>query len=254
MYLVPLFAVALLGSCRCANVNKHMKLLEIDNSIESNGATKSSSGARKFLSITQKPKASYAHASGTALELTCEAVGAPAPSVHWFKNDAPVYEYDIESNELIDSNPTSVARITSTLLVSRTVSEDVYTCVVTSGVKIARAITLVYSTDGSTDLSERLKLYPLKPRIVVSYKVYVDTIGNNIVLPCRVKGHPRPHVTWLDNKGAVIKKDPRMKVLRSGELVISSLRWADMGEYSCRATNAFGSQLANTFVYPAKAG
>ncbi|KOB77318.1 Insulin-related peptide binding protein, partial [Operophtera brumata] len=101
---------------------------------------------------------SYAHEQGTSLALTCDALGAPAPSVHWFKNDAPVYE-----------------------------------------------------VNGSTELSERSKLFPLAPRIVVSYKVYVDTIGSNVVLPCRVKGHPRPHVTWRDNKGVMVNNNPRMK-------------------------------------------
>lgn len=42
------------------------------------------------------------------------------------------------------------------------------------------------------------------------------------------------------------------QVLRSGELIISSLRWSDMGEFTCYATNVFGSQLAKTFVYPAR--
>lgn len=68
------------------------------------------------------------------------------------------------------------------------------------------------SIDGSTEVSERTKLYPLIPRVVVWYKAYVDTIGNNVVLPCRAKGHPRPHVTWRDNKGNLVKNDSRMKV------------------------------------------
>ncbi|PZC76126.1 hypothetical protein B5X24_HaOG205097 [Helicoverpa armigera] len=184
MYLILVFALALLGCGRSANVNKHMRLLDLDNHIENHAPPTKQTGARRFLTITQRPLATYALSSGDVLELTCDAVGAPAPSIHWFRNDAPVYE----------------------------------------------------------------------PRIVVTYEMYVDTIGNNIVLPCRVKGHPKPHVSWIDNKGNVVKKDERMKVLRSGELVISSLRWSDMGEFSCQATNVFGSQLAKTFVYPAKAG
>ncbi|XP_047037697.1 neural/ectodermal development factor IMP-L2-like [Helicoverpa zea] len=254
MYLILVFALALLGCGRSANVNKHMRLLDLDNHIENHAPPTKQTGARRFLTITQRPRATYALSSGDVLELTCDAVGAPAPSIHWFRNDAPVYEYDVESNELIDSNPTSLARVISTLLVSKTSGHDVYTCLVTAGAKTARATTVVYSTDGSTALTERAKLFPLEPRIVVTYEMYVDTIGNNIVLPCRVKGHPKPHVSWTDNKGNVIKKDERMKVLRSGELVISSLRWSDMGEFSCQATNVFGSQLAKTFVYPAKAG
>ncbi|XP_022828625.1 neural/ectodermal development factor IMP-L2-like isoform X1 [Spodoptera litura] len=257
MYLVLLFTASLLGVSRCANVNKHMRLLsDLDNHIEHNVAQNNlQSSARRFLTITQRPEAMYTHARGEMLELTCDAVGVPAPSIHWFKNDAPVYEYDVESNELIDSNPSSLARVISTLLVTRTSGHDVYTCLVTSGTKTARATTVVYEKDGSSILSERAKLLPLEPRIVVTYEMYVDTMGNNIVLPCRVKGHPKPHVTWFDNKGTPIRNDSaRMRVLRSGELVISSLRWSDMGEFTCQATNVFGSQLAKTFVYPAKAG
>lgn len=257
MYLVLLLTAAALlaDTCRSANVNKHMKLLsELNDRIDANAQTKPSvNGARRFLAITHRPDPSYAHTPGSIIELGCEAIGAPAPSIHWFKNDAPVYEYDIESNELIDTNPSSVARITSTLFVTRTSSEDVYTCLVTAGSKTATASTTLYNIGGSTELSERSKLYPLKPRIVVFYKIYVDTIGNNIVLPCRAKGHPKPHVTWFDNFGAAIKKNPRMKVLRSGELVIKSLRWPDMGEFTCHATNMFGTQIVKTFIYPAKA-
>lgn len=55
------------------------------------------------------------------------------------------FQYDVESNELIDSNPSSLARIISTLLVTKTVGRDVYTCVVVAGAKTARATTVVYS-------------------------------------------------------------------------------------------------------------
>lgn len=57
-----------------------------------------------------------------------------------------ILQYDVESNELIDSNPSSLARVISTLLVTRTVGHDVYTCLVSAGAKTARATTVVYST------------------------------------------------------------------------------------------------------------
>ncbi|CAK1594883.1 unnamed protein product [Parnassius mnemosyne] len=252
-YIVLLFAAAALlsGGCRSANVNKHMKLLEIDNNIGFN--LQSRQASRKFLTLMKKPNPMTVNPTGAPLELTCDAVGAPAPSVHWFKNDAPIYEHDLESNEVIDANPTSLARVTSTLLVPRTEGKVEYSCVVVAGSNTLRASTIVYSTNGSTDFAERSKLTPLAPRILVTYKVFVDSIGNNVVLPCRVKGHPRPKIAWRDNGGRPVGRDPRMKVLRSGELVISSLRWSDMGEFICHATNMFGSQLAKTFVYPARA-
>ncbi|CAK1549147.1 unnamed protein product [Leptosia nina] len=250
MYAVLVFvAVALLGT-HASNVNRHMKLLDMDNHIESK--LKPSPQTKRFITITKRPAARSTHVAGSTLELTCEAIAAPAPSVHWFRNNAPVYEYDKESNEIIDTNPSSLGRVSSTLLVSRNEAPCEYTCLIVAGSKTARASTIVYSSDITSELTERSKLVPLAPKILVSYKVFVDVIGSNIVLPCRVKGHPRPIVTWKDNSGNPVKKDPRMKVLRSGELVISSLRWSDMGEFSCRATNLFGSAEANTFVYPAR--
>ncbi|KAL0859746.1 hypothetical protein ABMA27_010106 [Loxostege sticticalis] len=255
-HLAVCFAVALLCTgCRAGSVNRHLKLLpELDNSIESNGFPTKHSAARSFLSLSKRPRASLAHAAGSVLALTCEALGAPAPRVRWLKNAKPVYEHDSESTEQIDSNPSSLARVSSTLLVTRTEDTDEYTCIASSGKKVARASTLVYSTGTAPDMTERSKLLPFAPHILVSYKAFVDTIGNNVILPCRAKGHPRPHMTWRDNNGTVVKKDNRMKVLKSGELVISSLRWSDMGEWTCHATNTFGTQTASTFLYPALAG
>ncbi|CAH4029205.1 neural/ectodermal development factor IMP-L2-like [Pieris brassicae] len=252
MYAVLLFAAAaLLSNSRAANVNRHMKLLDINNDIETN-TRPSAHQTKRFITITKRPASRSAHVAGATLELTCEAIAAPAPSVHWFKNDAPVYEYDKESNEMIDTNPSSLGRVRSTLLVTRNDAPSEYSCLILSGSKTARASTVVYSSEINTDLTERSKLVPLSPKILVSYKMFVDIIGSNIVLPCRVKGHPRPIVTWTDNNGESVKKNPGMKVLRSGELVISQLRWKDMGEFTCRAKNLFGSAEAKTFVYPAR--
>ncbi|XP_046974454.1 neural/ectodermal development factor IMP-L2-like [Vanessa cardui] len=250
MYLIYIIAVVLVGCGRAANVNRHMKLLEIENHIDKSVVQTPQS--KRFITITKRPGPHSVHRPGTTLELTCEAIAAPAPAVHWFRNDAPIYEYDKESNEIMDTNPTSVARVASTLLITRSDTPAEYSCLIVSGMRTARASTIVYSTDGSTEITERSKLVPLSPRILVSYKVFVDTIGSNIVLPCRVKGHPRPVVVWRDKDGVVIENDSRMKVLRSGELVITSLLWSDMGEFTCRASNLFGSTQIKTFVYPAR--
>ncbi|XP_023941516.1 neural/ectodermal development factor IMP-L2 [Bicyclus anynana] len=249
-YLVLILAAVALVAGRPSTVDRHNKLLDIDNHIDPNVVP--TGKGKPFVTLINGPPATLAHHAGTTLEITCEAVAEPAPSVHWFKNDAPVYEYDKESNEIIDTNPSSLARVTSTLLVSRSEDPAEYTCLVLAGSNTARASTLVYSADGSTDTSERSKLVPLAPRILVSYKVLVDVMGNNVVLPCRVRGHPRPIVTWKTSNGQDASDDPRMKVLRSGELLISDLRWSDMGEYYCQASNLFGSTETRTFVYPAK--
>jgi hypothetical protein len=38
----------------------------------------------------------------------------------------------------------------------------------------------------------------------------------------------------------------------SGDLVISEIRWADMGKYTCVAENKLGRDTATTFLYPLK--
>ncbi|OWR54098.1 neural/ectodermal development factor IMP-L2-like [Danaus plexippus] len=239
--------VLLLAGGNAASVHRQVKQMT-ENHIDSvrKPPTKS------FITLSRRPPAVIPHEPGAALELTCEAVAAPAPSIHWFKNDAPVYEYDKGSNEIIEANPTSLARISSTLLVARTDAPAKYSCLAVSGQHTAHANTIVYSTDGSVDNSERAKLVPLAPKIVVSYKVYVDTIGSNIVLPCEVKGHPRPAVTWRDNNGTIVKKSARMQVLRSGALRLRNVAWSDLGAWRCGASNAFGGAGAETFLYPAR--
>ncbi|KAI8433855.1 hypothetical protein MSG28_015807 [Choristoneura fumiferana] len=249
MYKVVVFAILLTG-CRSANVNKHMKMLtELEDTVEPKAFPPRV--PRPFLELARAPAPLTAHPQGTTVTLTCEAFAAPAPSIRWFKNNQPVYEYTQESNDIFDVSPTSLARVESTLLVSRTLGQDEYTCVATAGAKTARgAPSSTAQVKSSTSLIDRVRLVPLAPQILVTYKVYMDIIGSNVVLPCHVKGHPRPQVTWKNSRRLTVKKDPRMKVLRSGELVISPLLWTDMGEFSCHATNSYGSQSTSTFVYP----
>lgn len=38
----------------------------------------------------------------------------------------------------------------------------------------------------------------------------------------------------------------------SGDLLVKDLSWSDMGEFTCTAKNAFGKDVADTFVYPIK--
>ncbi|CAG9790036.1 unnamed protein product [Diatraea saccharalis] len=253
MYQSVLFFIAALlcTESKSANINRHLKLLDFENNIEPNASPTKQAGVLRFLSLERKPNALYAHTTGVLLPVTCEAIGSPAPTIRWFKNNSPIYEHDTESNEVIESNPNSLGRITSTLLITHSDGSDVYTCLATSASKMVRASTVITSSGKTTDPTERSKLLPLEPRILVSYKAFVDTIGNTVILPCKARGYPRPTISWRDNNGVLVTKNPRMKVLRSGELVISPLRWSDMGEFTCHATNTFGNGSASTFLYPA---
>ncbi|GBP00719.1 hypothetical protein EVAR_68267_1 [Eumeta japonica] len=252
LVLVLLGALALPGRVTSANVER--SILDIDNSLETNGLTPRHTGTRKYLHLTSKPPSTLTH-SGGALRLRCEAVASPAPSVIWMKNDVPIVDYDMETNEILDHSPTSLGSVVSTLILGKPSenSEDVYTCLIQSGKNTTRASTLVYTLDFNNDISERYRLMPTRPQVVVYYKVLMDVQGSTVVLPCKAKGHPRPEILWKDRDNNIIsKRNRRMKVLRSGELVISKLLWADMGEFTCVARNIFGKEVITTFVYPVK--
>ncbi|KAL4707500.1 hypothetical protein ACJJTC_000252 [Scirpophaga incertulas] len=250
-HIILVMAAALVATgCRAANANRHLKLLDFENDIEPHSTPAKPVGLRRFLSLGRTPRPAYVHAPGTVTALTCEAMGSPAPSIRWFRNNAPVYEHESDSNEIIQSNPTSLGRATSTLLVTHADSADEYTCLASSGNKVTRATTIVHGSGTSSETTERWKLLPRAPRIVARLAALVDTIGSRVVLPCRARGHPRPLTHWTDNNGLPVS-GPRMKVLKSGALLISPLRWSDMGEFTCHATNAFGNESSSTFLYPA---
>lgn len=92
---------------------------------------------------------------------------------------------------------------------------------------------------------------PKAPKIVNYYLVFFELIGSDIVVPCKAIGRPRPEVFWFDDDDNLINgQDPRFSVLNNGDLVITGLRWSDMGTYTCVAKNHVGKDNATSFIYP----
>ncbi|CAG9133822.1 unnamed protein product [Plutella xylostella] len=97
-----------------------------------------------FVRITTRPPPAL-NLTGASLELTCEAMGSPAPSIQWLRDHVPVAEYDHQSNELFPSS-SSVGRAVSTLIVKPTDQlVRTYTCSASAGQHSARAATRVYT-------------------------------------------------------------------------------------------------------------
>lgn len=95
--------------------------------------------------------------------------------------------------------------------------------------------------------------FACKPKILGSRTQYVEAQTDNITLPCRIEGSPRPNVTWLYNKRPINANDPRFKILNSvephradssnalnSELRIFNVRTSDKGYYTCIADNRGG--------------
>lgn len=138
------------------------------------------------------------------------------------------------------------------------VPERQFTCVGRSGSKITHATTTVYaSPDHPPNVTDLLRvnsnslLGPKKARIVLYYNAIFDTIGRNVLLPCKTVGRPHAEVYWMDTENNIVDSESdRYKVLPSGELQITSVRWSDMGLYTCIARNAISKDSISTFLYP----
>lgn len=140
---------------------------------------------------------------------------------------------------ITETSPNALVRVRSRLIIEHSSSaERTFTCVGRAGSKTAYESTTVYSAPGhkSHNITELLSLNSgaRKARIIMYYSVLFDTIGTNVILPCKAAGRPNPEMYWLDPDDNVISgRDHRLRVHPSGSLYISSLRWSDMGTYTC---------------------
>lgn len=256
--LVTLLVAAALALLQCGLV-AHAQLAgknDLDNNLQPNVAPiPKRRTLRPFVNISDPPPQSARLAPGTRLEISCEAIGYPAPTAHWLKNGQPLADYD-EVNEIITSHQSSLARLTSKVVVMSALNGDVYSCVATSGLKQQIASTTIYTADeddeGNLFTLQSLFRKPTKPVITQYYNELFQDIGTNVVLPCRHYSPTATQVFWVDSDDKPVFGNPRLTVLPSGDLLITNLRWDDMGNYSCNVKNAYGKESVDTFLYPAK--
>ena len=83
----------------------------------------------------------------------------------------------------------------------------------------------------------------LPPEIVEPPRQEATVDRRTVTLICRVFGAPKPEVKWIRN--GLELTGGRYKVQTNGDLEIIDVGFADAGEYTCYATNKFGSKEAN---------
>lgn len=210
-----------------------------------------------WVKVVKAPPEKIVQTLGSTIELTCEIMGAPLPTIQWIRGHPSDNGFEnYESNALSETSSTSIVRVRSVLIIDHVLpNERTFTCVGQSSGQTVYATTTIYPSSKSQNLPELLALNnkaigPKKAKIVYNYPMVLDNVESNVILPCKAIGRPRPEIYWMDSNGIITGDDPRFKILPSGELLISNLKWADMGAYKCVARNTVGKDTAATFIYP----
>lgn len=251
-------ALVLLNGCNGRSLSS-----EPDNTIGSGTNGGSSMVVRDFVKVSQALPTEIQQQYGSSIELECEMTGSPPPTIQWIRGNGPLSNIDdiVENNLISESSPNSIARVRSRLNVNHnSVNDRTYTCVGRSGSKIAYTSTTIRSDPNGYkphNITELLAFGsstlngPKKARIVSYYNVLLEGQSTSVVLPCKAVGRPRPEIYWLDaNDNIISGMDPRFKMIETGDLLITDLRFSDMGSYTCVARNPVGKDTISTFVYP----
>ncbi|XP_033947808.1 hemicentin-1 [Pseudochaenichthys georgianus] len=155
--------------------------------------------------------------------LECQATGVPPPLVHWFKG-----ELEVGSALFVEQD---VHRGTLHIRGVQEVDAGQYSCVA--------------SSSGGTTAGTVILEVGVGPLFSEAPIDVTASVGENITLPCTVRGSPQPSVTWRREDGRQIltraDSNSRTVQLESGHLLIQSVWLDDEGLYICEANNQFGT-------------
>ncbi|VDM36482.1 unnamed protein product [Toxocara canis] len=167
---------------------------------------------------------------GETVEMKVVTSGKPEPQVQWFKDDYPV---NID-NERVISKKEENGQYTLIIKEAQLQDVGVYSCKASNrgGFDETKANFSVQQEEGAPVFTERLGEVSVTESETAQFSV-------------TVKGEPLPEVQWfkdgapvnVDNEHIIVKKD------ESGNhsLIVKKACLEDAGIYSCKATNAKGS-------------
>ncbi|XP_044764143.1 neural/ectodermal development factor IMP-L2 isoform X2 [Coccinella septempunctata] len=251
-----ILSALLLSACLHLTRGRSVLEMDMDNEINVNPHN-------DWVKINQTPKRHITKNHGQRLELECEAMGSPPPTIQWYKEDrlltVPVNIDRYENNIVNAVSSQGLASVKSRLVLNYLlpVHDGTFRCLAESGSEKAVAESRVYvinkddiQMNFTTLVQKNILGAHHKPRVTLWSPTYMDVIGREILLPCQGVGNPRPQIQWVGPMGLIGEGEGRISMLSNGELRIRSVTWSDMGGYICIAKNHLGEDSAETFLYP----
>lgn len=166
-----------------------------------------------------KEPLSQLYAPGETVKLDCQADGIPTPTITWTINGTPL--------SAIDKDPRRSVSAGGSLTLKDVNFGDtaIYQC---------RAS----NKHGTILTNTNVYVIELDPQILTKDSVSYEFVeGQKALLECDTFGSPKPKVTWESESTSSLLSDPRVNLLTSGGLEISSVTHDDEGLFTCSIEN-----------------
>ncbi|KFW79711.1 Obscurin, partial [Manacus vitellinus] len=171
---------------------------------------------------------------GETVKLACKVVGAPKPSISWYKDGKPV---EVDPHHIIIEDPDG----SCTLILDNL-----------TGVDTGQYMCFASSPAGNASTLGKI-LVQVPPRFVNKVRNAYFVEGEDAQFTCTVEGAPRPQIRWYKD-GVLIKDTSKYQAFsepRSGivVLVVKNPSNEDMGHYECELMNRLGSAKSGAELY-----
>ncbi|NWR85621.1 OBSCN protein, partial [Furnarius figulus] len=171
---------------------------------------------------------------GETVKLACKVVGAPKPSISWYKDGKPV---EVDPHHIIIEDPDG----SCTLILDNL-----------TGVDTGQYMCFASSPAGNASTLGKI-LVQVPPRFVNKVRNAYFVEGEDAQFTCTVEGAPRPQIRWYKD-GVLIKDTSKYQAYsepRSGivVLVVKNPSNEDMGHYECELVNRLGSAKSGAELY-----
>ncbi|KAL5018087.1 hypothetical protein ScPMuIL_003809 [Solemya velum] len=169
---------------------------------------------------------------GQSINIPCQVIGSPPPSIHWFFN---AIEIDEQTNSRISISSDGTLTISSLDLADG----GIYQC-------FAR------NQAGEAYKATWLQVNHSPPQFVTRPSNLSIVEGTDARFLCETVGAPSPAVQWFrvtSNGHELLQSQSRIQILDRGQLLIASTETSDMGLYECNSTNTIGVISAEAYLH-----